>query len=788
METRRRSDAVVRDALAVVSADGRIVSATTAASRLFGCAPGSVVRANAFDALHHGDHAAFRSLLGADAPAGQSVEVRVGVSGGTWRPVEILRVGAEPSGSGSTQLALRLVGPRWGDRHADVPAQDSLTHLVSRPVFLDSVQRALGLVEQNDSGVAVLALNIDNFHRVNEDFGYEVGDDLLVVVAERLRASVRDHDTTAGPGSVTRIGADHFLLLFDDVPDVAAAAGIARRLTEALTDTIAVSGQTVLLTVSIGISFTAEPADAQQFVLDAEAALRRAQELGGGRHQFFDLELQQATARAEAQSEALRRALAHHEFRLVYQPKVSLATDRIVGVEALLRWPNPEGGMVPPDEFIPVAETSGVIIEIGEWVFREACRQAAAWRADYPDVALTVAINVSARQFKAGLAELVQSCLDESGLPGSAICVEMTETTVMGDIQATVDILRRLKEMGIVISIDDFGTGYSSLEYLNRMPIDQVKIDRSFIAGLGMHGEHSAIVASVISLAHAMQRDVVGEGVETADQLERLRSLGCDLAQGFFIAMPSTPDEIALLIADDAAGKHLLATAPRDDSGSLLRNEMVLIVDDAADVRQLASMSLTAAGFRVEEAGDGATALSVARDLQPTCILLDLNMPGMNGIEVCKELRSRPETTTCTIVMLTTSVEACDKAEAFLVGADDYIIKPFTPRDLVSRVRAAMKHRRDTVTSLGRQIDVVLFDMLKVARDKTTEIKLRSGSERLSTRQLEVLSRLLADERVPTIAKALFLSQSTVRNHLSVIFQRLGVHSQEELIQLLRKR
>ncbi|MBI5088776.1 MAG: EAL domain-containing protein, partial [Actinobacteria bacterium] len=522
--------------------------------------------------------------------------------------------------------------------------------------------------------------------------------------------------------------------------------------------------------------------------LDAEAALRRAQDLGGDRHQFFDVALQQATLRAEAQVEALRRAVRNDEFRLVYQPKVSLTTDRIVGVEALLRWDDPDAGVVGPSEFIHIAEASGLVVDIGSWVFRHACRQAAAWRNEYPRSALTVSVNVSARQFKAGLPELVRSALAEAGVPASSICVEMTETTVMDDIDLTVDILQQLKRMGLSVSIDDFGTGYSSLEYLHRMPIDEVKIDRSFIAGLGVHGEQSAIVASVISLAHAMQREVVAEGVETADQLARLRSLGCDLAQGFHLASPMTPHEIGRLIAADAAGERLLASVPSDDTGSLLRNEVVLVVDDAADVRQLAEMSLTAAGFVVEEAGSGAAGVTMARRLQPSCVLLDLNMPGMNGLEVCKELRSHPETTACTIVMLTTSVEAADKAEAFLVGADDYIIKPFAPRDLVSRVRAAMKRRREMVSSVGRQIDAVLLDMLKVARDQAPAIDLMAESEKLSTRQLEVLRRLLAGERVPGIARALYLSQSTVRNHLSVIFQRLGVHSQEELIQLLRSK
>jgi diguanylate cyclase (GGDEF)-like protein len=679
------------------------------------------------------------------------------------------------------------MSPPRARRDEATTGHDPLTQLSDRPAFMDSVHRAVALAQRQQWGVAVLAVNVDAFHRVNEEHGYDAGDQVLAIVADRLRGSVREHDTKAA-AAVTRMGGDHFLVLCEAVPDAAAAGGIARRLTEVMSEPVVLGERSMQLSASIGISFAVEPSDDQQLVLDAEAALRRAQELGGGRHQFFDVDLQRATARAEAQVTALRRAVAHEEFRLVYQPKVSLTTDRIVGVEALLRWHDPDAGVIGPNDFIHVAESSGLVVDIGSWVLREACRQAAAWRNEYPRSSLTVAVNVSARQFRAGLPDLVRSCLAETGLPASTICIELTETTVMEDIETTVDVLRQLKRMGLSVSIDDFGTGYSSLEYLHRMPIDEVKIDRSFIDGLGVHSEHSAIVASVISLAHAMQRDVVAEGVETADQLERLRSLGCDLAQGFFIALPVEPEEIGRLIAADAAGERLLATPPGDDTGSLLQNEVVLIVDDAADVRQLAQMSLTAAGFVVEEAGSGAAGVTMARRLQPSCVLLDLNMPGMNGLEACKELRAQAETRGCTIVMLTTSVEAADKAEAFLVGADDYIIKPFAPRDLVSRVRAAIKRRRDTVSSVGRQIDAVLLDMLKVARDQTPEVDLMSESEKLSTRQLEVLRRLLAGERVPSIARALYLSQSTVRNHLSVIYQRLGVHSQEELIQLLRSK
>jgi diguanylate cyclase (GGDEF)-like protein len=661
---------------------------------------------------------------------------------------------------------------------------EPVASLVNRSEFIVRLERTM---TGDRHGTAVFAVDVDNFARVNEEFGYDVGDAVLITLARRLTEAVREGEAAVPGGEeVTRAGGDQFFVLCEGVPDLDAAGAIAQRLSTRLSEPIHLIDATVELTVSIGIAFTTDEVGPQQLLLNAEAALRRARRAGGARQQVFDNELQAAAVRVNAQIESLRRAITEHQFRLVFQPKISLATDRLVGVEALLRWDHPELGTICPSEFISAAETSGLVIPIGAWVFADACRQAAQWRNEYPRSSLIVSINVSARQFRAGLPDVVRAALDETGLPASAICVEMTETTVMDDIADTVVILDDLKRIGLTVSIDDFGTGYSSLEYLHRMPIDEVKIDRSFISGLGVNVEQTAIVASVISLAHAMERTVVAEGVETLDQLERLRSLGCDLAQGYLIARPLRPDDVGPLLAAEAAGEPLPIGKRDEDAVSMALANTVLIVDDAADVRQLAMMSLTASGFTVDEAGSGAAAVSLAVRLQPDCVLLDLNMAGMSGLDVCRALRAEPRTASCTIVMLTTSADAADKAEAFLVGADDYIVKPFSPRDLVSRVRAAMKRRQDSVSSVGRQIDTALLDMLQDARDQSPKIEPMTATEQLSTRQLEVLGRLLSGDRVPAIASALYLSQSTVRNHLSVIFKRWGVHSQQELIQLLR--
>ncbi|HEY4332208.1 MAG TPA: EAL domain-containing protein, partial [Ilumatobacteraceae bacterium] len=587
-----------------------------------------------------------------------------------------------------------------------------------------------------------MAVDLDDFYAVNEELGLDGGDQALAIVASRLEACVRekgDRDLVQGApaatGAVTRHGGDTFLAMFDVVDDAVVAGRLAQRAADAIAAPLQIGDAAISLTASIGTALSDSTCSAEQLLLASETALRKARATGRGQQTLLSMEQRHEIDRTNAMTRELRDGLVANEFVLVYQPKISLETDRVIGVEALIRWQHPARGFVAPIEFMAAAESSGMIVDIGAWVFQQACRQASAWRNAFPKCSLTVAVNVSARQFRAGLVDTMRAALQDAHLDPSAICVEMTETTVMDDIERTVDILAELKDMGLSVSIDDFGTGYSSLEYLHRMPLDEVKIDRSFISGLGVNREQSAIVASVISLAQAMNHDVVAEGVETFDQLERLRTLGCDLAQGYFLAKPMSSSGIDAILVADAAGERFSFAGSSDDTGSLVMPGNVLIVDDAADIRELARMSLTASGFSVEEAGSGAAALALARRLHPDCVLLDVSMPDMTGIDVCSALRADPATAACTIVMLTVRAEAADKAEAFLVGADDYIVKPFSPRDLVSRVRSAMKRRRDNVNSIGRQLDPGLYDLLQSRRDESQDAGLLARSQELSTRQ-----------------------------------------------------
>ncbi len=404
--------------------------------------------------------------------------------------------------------------------------------------------------------------------------------------------------------------------------------------------------------------------------------------------------------RAEATRE-LRRALARDELFLEYQPQVALDSDRIVGVEALVRWQHPVLGIVPPLEFIPLAEEIGLIVAIGSWVIEEACREAARWRRSFPDrPTLVVSVNVSARQFGPGLVDVVTRALSAGGAEPAALCLELTEGLLMQNIEEAIAILQEFADLGVSISIDDFGTGYSALAYLKRLPLHELKIDKSFVDGLGIDDDDTAIVAAIVAVSHALDLWVVAEGVETAAQLQRLRTLGCDEVQGYYLARPGPPGAVDVMLRAEASlgwhshEPHGLASPARSET---YRPNRILVVDDDPTVRRLVRMSLTTVGFEVDEAVDGAGALAAAKRFTPDCILLDLAMPGGSGLEVCRALRAAPAAADCAILILTSTADVENKVEAFLSGADDYINKPFSPRGLVSRVHDAMRRRREEV-------------------------------------------------------------------------------------------
>jgi diguanylate cyclase (GGDEF)-like protein len=402
--------------------------------------------------------------------------------------------------------------------------------------------------------LAVLFLDLDGFKVVNDSLGHGTGDELLVAASRRLAACVRPSDTLA------RFGGDEFTVLLDRVGEPVDALSVAERLLAALRPPFTVDGREVFVTASIGIAVSiAEDSDPDELLRRSDIALYQAKAAGKARAMLFDPEMNaRAKARLELETD-LRHALERDELRVEYQPEVDLATGAVVGVEALLRWQHPRRGLLAPDEFIPLAEETGLILSVGEWVFREACRQARAWQAQAPEAPpLLLSVNLSAREFQCKeLVEQVGVVLDETGLDPAGVRLEITESAMMHDIETTIGALRALKQLGVQLAIDDFGTGYSSLSYLRRFPVDCVKIDRSFIAALGQDDGTAAIVSAITALARALGVDVTAEGIETAGQLAQLQALGCRRGQGYLFSRSAPSDRISRLLR---GGLSLAAT------------------------------------------------------------------------------------------------------------------------------------------------------------------------------------------------------------------------------------
>jgi diguanylate cyclase (GGDEF)-like protein/PAS domain S-box-containing protein len=423
---------------------------------------------------------------------------------------------------------------------------DSLTGLPNRTLALDRLSLALARTERHPSSVAVLFLDLDRFKVINDSLGHNVGDELLVAVASRLREAVRPSDTVA------RIGGDEFVVVCEDIGEIEDAARIAERIAEALSRSFDLSEDEVILSTSIGIALSSTHQDAPEDLLrDADSAMYRAKERGRNRYEVFDSSMRVEAVERLEMEQALRRALGRSELCLFYQPVLDVDSGSVVGVEALLRWNHPERGLLRPAEFISLAEDTGLILPIGRWALQEACRQAQRWReADPQRPPLTIAVNLSARQLaQPDVADMVAEALESTGTDPSQVWLEITESVLTGDTETTIGALRALKALGVRLSVDDFGTGYSSLLYLKRFPVDTLKVDRAFVAGLGTHPEDTAIVAGVVRLAQTLGLTAIAEGVETEEQRAALLALGCDLAQGYLFGHPEPPEDLDGLTA-----------------------------------------------------------------------------------------------------------------------------------------------------------------------------------------------------------------------------------------------
>lgn len=425
---------------------------------------------------------------------------------------------------------------------------DSLTGLPNRVLFMDRLGHAVQLSKRYDKYYfAVLFIDLDRFKVINDSLGHLVGDQLLIEIAQRLSHCLRECDTFA------RLGGDEFVILLDDIQDAQHATLIAERIQTALKTPFELMGHEVFASASIGIILGTTQYDrAEDLLRDADTAMYRAKGLGRSRYQIFDPSMHEHAMTILRLENDMRRAISNQEFHLHYQPIVSLRTNRILGFEALLRWQHPTRGLIAPSEFIAIAEETGLIIPLGWWVLREACRQMKEWQLQFPsNPPLSISVNVSSKQFaQSNLVEEIEKVLQETGLSAQSLKLEITESTVMENADAATVMLQRLRDLDIHLSIDDFGTGYSSLGYLHRFPVDTLKIDRSFVDGVENDLEKMEIIRTVVTLAWNLGMDIVAEGVETKKQLAQLKALHCENGQGYLFSKPMSNTAVIRLLQE----------------------------------------------------------------------------------------------------------------------------------------------------------------------------------------------------------------------------------------------
>jgi diguanylate cyclase (GGDEF)-like protein/PAS domain S-box-containing protein len=553
------------DATMVMGQRGVCTFVSPAITELLGLAPDELIGRLATEFVHPDDQERVLDRLGEEFLASESptlVQFRMGSGNGRWRDVEAVVTNQSDRPSVAGYVAnIRDITERkeFEALLAHRALHDPLTGLANRQLILDRAEQMLSRVRRTFDPVAAYFIDLDNFKDANDSLGHEAGDKLLQAVAARLTAMLRASDT------VGRLGGDEFVLLVEGMSLATGPELVAQRIREVLREPFRIEGYEALpitVTASIGIA-TGDRTTAQELLRDADIALYRAKAAGRNSFAIFEPAMQSAAIdRLELRSD-LDTALATGQFFLLYQPIVDLSGLGIGGVEALIRWRHPLRGTIPPDDFIPLLEESGAIIEVGRWVLIEACVQAAEWRRQGHPVA--VSVNVSMRQLESDrLVDDVRDALRQSALDAASLTLEVTESTLMRDARATVDRLKELKGIGVKVAIDDFGTGYSSMAYLRQFPVDILKIDRSFVADMTGSSDAHALVHTLVELGRTLGLVTLAEGIETESQLEGLRRERCDAGQGYLFSRPVQPDAIDRLLADDIAVARALTTLSSD--------------------------------------------------------------------------------------------------------------------------------------------------------------------------------------------------------------------------------
>jgi len=542
------------DITTVIDPHGTILYQSPSVERILGYRPEDLIGSSVLDRVHPED--VDRVMATISRPGGnviRSVEFRFEERGGDWRTFEatVNNLLHDP-GVGGIVMNCRDVTARKRDeatiRH--LAYYDALTGLPNRMLFNDRLAQALAQSRRHGArGVAIMFLDLDRFKTINDTLGHGGGDELLRAATLRLKHTLREGDTVA------RLGGDEFLFLLPGVDDVEDAARIGQKIVDLFEAPFDVLGHELYVTTSIGISlFPMDGADGETLIRNADAALYRAKDQGRNRYQLYAPDMNALAAKQLKIENSLRRALDRNELILHYQPVVSLETEEIVGLEALVRWAHPDLGLLPPSDFIPMAEDTGMIIPVSRWVLLAACTQMKKW-LDAGVPLRSVSVNISAKRFNdCNLPGMVREILESTGLDGAHLAIELTESVMMENVEQTIITLHELKKMGVKIFIDDFGTGYSSLSYLKRLPIDTLKIDQSFVRDIVSGGGESPIAMLIIAMAHNLKLSVVAEGVETEEQRSFLRAKRCDTMQGFLFSAALPSEDLNVMFASKRRG------------------------------------------------------------------------------------------------------------------------------------------------------------------------------------------------------------------------------------------
>jgi diguanylate cyclase (GGDEF)-like protein len=575
---------------------------------------------------------------------------------------------------------------------------DALTGLANRFTLEARLTQSVSDAQRSDSKLVTMFIDLDRFKGVNDTLGHAAGDTLLVEVARRLESAVRDADTVA------RVGGDEFVVVMKDIHAAsdAAAVAVAGKIIALMAHPVIIEGQEINPSASIGISIFPDDGDdgsgAQALLRNADLAMYDAKTLGGAGFRFYAPEMNARMAARVAMETDLRHALAHGELLMHYQPQLSLVSGTITAAEALVRWCHPQKGMISPQEFIPLAEETGLILPLGEWILRNVCAQLRTW-LDAGVPVPPVAVNLSARQFRQdGLVGLVRDVLAEQRLEASMLHLEITESVIMHDVDSAVAALQGLKALGVGISLDDFGTGYSSLSYLKRFPIDHLKIDQSFVRDITCAPDDAAICNAIISLAHHLQLSVVAEGVETDAQLHYLRRQRCDLIQGYRISKPLGAADFARFLE---APLKLPARIANDGQNTLL------IVDDEVRIVRALQRTLLRDGYHILTAQSAAQALDLLASHDVQVILCDQRMPGMSGTEFLSRAKDiYPDTIR---LMLTGYAELDSVLDAINRGAIfRFFTKPWDDESIRRHIREAFRHHKLTRQATDEMVPMLL--------------------------------------------------------------------------------